>query len=125
MIFGIGIDLIEVMRIKKNIAKENFTTTIFSKKEIEYCSQKKFSEQHYAARFAAKEAFFKAIGTGWRGGLSFKEIETINDELGRPILNFYGKTKEFLKKKRLDKIHVSLTHLKAYAGAVVIIEKNE
>lgn len=75
MIFGIGIDIIEVERVKNQISKSNgFREKIFTEREIEYCESKKNKAQHYAARFAAKEAFFKAIGTGWRNGMAFNAI---------------------------------------------------
>ena len=124
MIFGIGIDSIEVERVLKQLENNSFKEKIFSDKEIEYCSSKKNYAECFAARFAAKEAFFKAIGTGWRGGISFREIEIINDELGKPTLHLHGKAKQFADKNELDKIHVSLTHLKTIAGAIVIIEKS-
>ena len=76
MIFGIGIDLIEVERVAEKIAKNNgFTELVFSKNEIEYCEAMKNKYEHYAVRFAAEEAFFKAIGTGWQNGSAFNEIE--------------------------------------------------
>jgi holo-[acyl-carrier protein] synthase len=124
MIFGIGIDNIEVERVEKQLEKNGFKEKIFTAGEIEYCQARKNYAESFAARFAAKEAFFKAIGTGWRGGLSFDEVEIINDELGRPEIKLWGKAKEFASKKGLDNIQVSLTHLKHYAGAVVIIEKS-
>jgi len=123
MIFGIGIDNIEVDRVRTQLEKNRFKENIFSPAEIEYCDTRKNSAENYAARFAAKEAFFKAIGTGWRGGLAFNEIEVLNDKLGKPVIKLYGKSKEFAEEKEIDKIHVSLTHLKNYASAIVIIEK--
>jgi len=123
MIFGIGIDNIEVDRVRKQLEKNGFKEKIFSPAEIEYCDNRKNFAECYAARFAAKEAFLKAIGTGWRGGLTFNEIEVLNDKLGKPVLKLYGKSKEFAEKNEIDNIHVSLTHLKNYASAIVIIEK--
>lgn len=123
MIFGIGIDNIEVARVEKQLEQNGFKEKIFTAGEIEYCQAKKNCAESFAARFAAKEAFFKAIGTGWRGGLAFDEIEIINDEMGKPKIKLWGKASEFVSKKGLDNIQVSLTHLKSYAGAVVIIEK--
>ncbi len=123
MIFGIGIDNIEVDRVRKQLEKNGFKEKIFSPAEIEYCDNRKNFAECYAARFAAKEAFLKAIGTGWRGGLAFNEIEVLNDKLGKPILKLYGKVKTFVEENGLENIHVSLTHLKNYASAIVIIEK--
>ncbi len=123
MIFGIGIDNIEVDRVRKQLEKNRFKEKIFSPAEIEYCDNRKNFAERYAARFAAKEAFLKAIGTGWRGGLAFNEIEVLNDKLGKPVLKLYGKVKAFVEENGLENIHVSLTHLKNYASAIVIIEK--
>lgn len=125
MIFGIGIDIIEVERVGKQLDNNNFKEKIFTSREIEYCTARRNFAECFAARFAAKEAFFKAIGTGWRGGMSFRDVEIINDELGKPELHLHGKAKEFADKNRLDKFHVSLTHVKSNAGAVVIIERSD
>ena len=123
MIYGIGTDLIEVDRVAEKIGKKaGFRELVFSKKEIEYCELRTNKYEHYAARFAAKEAFFKAIGTGWRDGTAFNEIEITNNENGKPALSFLGKTAEAIEKMKLGKISVSLSHLKTMASAIVIIE---
>ena len=124
MIFGIGIDNIEVSRIEKNISKDiGFREKVFTPKEIEYCELKKAGRfQSYAARFCAKEAFFKALGTGWRGEMAFDEIEVVNNKLGKPELTVYGTVKEFVEKKKIKTIHVSLSHLKEIASAIIIME---
>ena len=123
MIFGIGIDIIEVARVAGEIVKSNgFKERYFSAGEIAYCGPRRGSARNYAARFAAKEAFFKALGTGYSGGLSFKEVEVINGRLGRPEIVLRGKAKEICRKRRIRRIHVSLTHIKDYSSAVVIME---
>lgn len=125
MIFGIGIDITEVLRIQNQITKasNSFIKRVFTEKEIAYCESKlRNKAQNYAARFAAKEAFFKAIGTGWRNGLSWKDIEVVNDELGKPNIVLYGKSKRFIEENML-KIHISLSHIKDMAVAVVILEQ--
>ena len=123
MIFGIGTDIIEVERIKQQLKKINgLNEKIYTEKEKRYCESKKYSAQHYAGRYAAKEAFFKALGTGWRYGFKFNEIELVNDELGRPKIMIYGKIKEFIIKKNIKNIHVSISHLKDIANAFVILE---
>jgi holo-[acyl-carrier protein] synthase len=124
LIFGTGIDIIEVDRVENQISKgDGFKETIFTKREIEYCELKKNKAQHYAARFAAKEAFFKAIGTGWRDGMAFIEIEILNDELGKPEVVLHGKTKEESEKRGISNIHVSLSHLKNLVTAIITLEK--
>ena len=123
MIAGVGIDLIEVERVTEKISKKSgFRELVFSQAEISYCESKTKKYEHYAARFAAKEAFFKALGTGWAKDTAFNEIEIINDANGKPLLSFLGKTAATIAALKLGKISVSLSHLKTMASAVVIIE---
>ena len=123
MIYGIGTDIIEVNRIKKNIEKvSGLKTKLFTQKEIEYCESKRHSAEHFAARFASKEAFFKALGTGWRLGFAFTEIEILNNELGKPEITVSGKIKQFITENKITNIHISISHLKEIANAVVILE---
>jgi holo-[acyl-carrier protein] synthase len=120
MITGIGTDIVETGRIAKAIEKEQgFRELVFSKNEIAYCESKTNKYQHYAARFAAKEAFFKAIGTGWKNGTAFNEVEIVNNENGKPELQLLGETAVTIG---LMKIHVSLSHVKSMATAVVVAE---
>ncbi|MDR3697639.1 holo-ACP synthase [Mucilaginibacter sp.] len=124
MIAGLGIDMIEVERIAAKIGKESgFRELVFSKNEILYCEAQKNKFQHYAARFAAKEAFFKAIGTGWLEGTLFNEIEIINNDAGKPELVLLGSTIKTIGALGIVKILVSLSHIKTMATAAVIIEK--
>lgn len=123
MIYGLGVDIIEVERVKKKMETPLFKTRIFSEKEIEYCEKYHNKEEHYAGRFAAKEAFFKAIGEGWSGQFAFSEIEIINDEKGKPEINLLNGASSILTRNKLTKIHVSIAHLKAMATATVILEK--
>ncbi|QEM13065.1 holo-ACP synthase [Mucilaginibacter rubeus] len=121
---GVGIDMIEVERVQSSIAKEQgFRELVFSAREIAYCEGKANKYQHYAARFAAKEAFFKALGTGWLKDTAFNEIEISNDENGKPYLEPIGESAIVINRDGPLKISVSLTHLKTMASAVVIIEK--
>jgi holo-[acyl-carrier protein] synthase len=124
MLEGLGLDIIEVERIAEKINKESgFREMVFSKTEIAYCESKTNKFEHYAARFAAKEAFFKALGTGWLKGTHFNEIEITNSESGKPSLVLLDETKKTLSPLGISKILVSLSHLKSIASAVVIIEK--
>ena len=124
MIYGVGVDLIEVARVAKQIETDNrFKERIFTKKEITYCESKKYKAENYAARFAAKEAFFKALGTGWRDGMVFIEVEIINDELGKPKIFLSGKTKQIAENKGINNIHVSLSHIRDFASSIVTLEK--
>lgn len=123
MITGVGIDLVEVERVAVKIRKEiGFRELVFSKMEIAYCEKKTNKFEHYAARFAAKEAFFKAIGTGWRKDTAFNEIEIVNNTDGKPEIFFLGKTAATIAEMTLGKIFVSLSHIKTMAIAMVIIE---
>ena len=123
MIAGVGTDLIEVERVAGKISKEEgFRELVFTPGEIAYCEAKANKFQHYAARFAAKEAFLKAIGTGWITGIAFNEIEITNDEQGRPLLSLIGATSKFLEARGIGKTWVSLSHLSNISSAVVVIE---
>jgi len=125
MVTGIGIDMIETKRIEEKIVKESgFREKVFSKNEIDYCEGKAHKYEHYAARFAAKEAFFKALGTGWKNGTSFNEIEISNEESGKPEIVFLSETANTIQDMAIGKISVSLSHLKDIAAAVVVIENN-
>ena len=123
MIFGIGTDLIEVARIAEKMEKKaGFKELVFSADEIIYCEARTFKYEHYAARFAAKEAFLKALGTGWRSGTAFNEIEIYNDEEGKPEMRFHGITATTVSELKLGKVLVSFSHLKTMACAMVVIE---
>ncbi|MEN8223701.1 MAG: holo-ACP synthase [Acidobacteriota bacterium] len=123
MIKGTGADIIAIDRIKKAISKDDkFTDKIFSEVEVEYCNSKFRKEIHFAGRFAAKEAFFKALGTGWRDGMKWTEIIVVNDELGKPEIRILGKTEELFKELGMEKINLSISHTKEFAVAFVIIE---
>ncbi len=124
MIAGLGTDIIEVERVAEKIAKDQgFKELVFSSGEIAYCEAKANKYEHYAARFAAKEAFFKALGTGWLNGTAFNEVEVVHDEKGKPFLNFLGETAATISAFGQVQITVSLAHLKTMATATVIIEK--
>lgn len=123
MIFGIGTDMIEVERVQQRMEKNaGFKELVFSANEMIYCEARANIYEHYAARFAAKEAFLKALGTGWRKGTAFNEIEIYNDEEGKPEMRFLGTTAKTIDELKLGKIFVSLSHVKTMACAMVVIE---
>ena len=124
MIFGIGMDLIEVERVAEKAAKPGFKELAFTPAEIAHCEKTAQSAEGLAARFAAKEAFFKAIGTGWMGHFNLKEVEILNNKAGAPEIHLHGKVKDWAAAQGLGKILLTLTHLSSVAGAVVVIEKN-
>jgi holo-[acyl-carrier protein] synthase len=124
-IIGIGIDIIEIERIEKAMEKspERFRERTFTDREVLYCEDKRNRFQHYAARFAAKEAAMKALGTGWRKGIRFSDIEVVNDASGKPEILFHGKAKEIFADSGGTSIYISLTHAKNVAAAQVILAK--
>jgi len=128
-IFGIGTDIVNINRMKKSFKKnsKSFKNKIFSKNEIIYCEKKRDPYSFYAKRFAAKEALSKALGTGIRKGINFKDIEILNDSFGKPSIKLRGSTALFLKKKikaRKHSIYLSLSDDLPWAQATVIISYN-
>lgn len=124
MIFGAGTDIIEVQRIEDKLLRTGgLKDRLFTAREIAYCESKHRPALHFAARFAAKEAFLKAMGTGWSGGHKFSEIEVVNNALGKPELFVHGKVREFCESHGIAAMEVSLTHIKDVASAVVVLEK--
>ena len=123
-IFGIGTDIVSVDRIKKSLKKKYFIERIFNEKEIVKCKKIIKSVNCYAKRFAAKEAFSKALGTGISNGINFNEIVILNKKSGKPYIVIVGKTKKILDKKfkgKKSKISLSLSDEKKYAVAFVTI----
>jgi len=125
-IFGIGTDIVNIKRMEKSLKLygTKFRNKVFSKSEISYCEKKKNPGAFYAKRFAAKEALSKALGVGFRKGISFKNIEISNDVYGKPLIRLSGPTYNYLKKKIKNKkynIYLSLSDDKPWAQATVII----
>ncbi len=123
-IFGIGTDIVSVDRIKKSLKNKNFIYRIFNKNEISKCKKINNSINCYAKRFAAKEAFSKALGTGISSGINFNEIVILNKKSGKPYISIIGQTKKILNKKfkrKKSKISLSLSDEKKYAVAFVTI----
>ena len=123
-IFGIGTDIVSILRIKKSIKNKKFVSRVYNEKEIFKCKKLIKSENCFAKRFAAKEAFSKALGTGISNGINLNEIIVKNNNSGKPYFNFEGNTKKFLKKKfknKKFKTSLSLSDEKKYAVAFVTI----
>ncbi len=126
MIYGVGIDLVQLSRVQRMIDKfgRKFINRIFTDNEIEYSEQRPKSKyQHYSARFAAKEALFKAFKGDWKSGIVWKDIEVINEERGNPVLVLHGAAAQIQKRLGITRLEVSLTHTRDSATAVVIAEK--
>jgi holo-[acyl-carrier protein] synthase len=124
MIVGTGIDIAEVPRIADSITRfgDRFLNRIFTVGERRYCDSKANRDERYAARFAAKEAAMKAIGTGWSHGVAWCDIEVVRLPGGRPTIQFHRRAAEFAAELGTKNISLSLTHSKEYAIAQVILE---
>jgi holo-[acyl-carrier protein] synthase len=125
MIVGTGIDIAEVDRIRQTIERfgRRFTERVFTADEIRYCESKANRVERYAARFAAKEAAMKAIGTGWNRGVTWRDVEVRRSPGQRPTMAFHGRAAEFFAKLGATRAHLSLTHTKELAMAQVILER--
>ena len=124
MIIGTGVDLAEVDRIRESVERfgERFLRRIYTEGEIAYVERKANKFERYAARFAAKEAGMKAIGTGWRKGVRWQDFEVINLPSGRPTLKLHGVAAEFAARLGVTNIQLSLTHTAQSGLAYVILE---
>jgi holo-[acyl-carrier protein] synthase len=124
MIVGMGIDLAEVERMEAAIRRHGqaLVERVFTPGEIRYCESHRNATERYAARFAAKEAAMKALGTGWRRGVRWVDIEVANEPGGRPALRLHGRTKELAEERGVRRISLSMTHTSGFALAQVIFE---
>ncbi len=123
MILGVGTDIVRVERIKRLLERyPNFIEKVFTASEIAYCQAKASPEQSYAARFAAKEAVMKALGTGWDGKINWLDIEVAPDAQGRPEILAHKGTQAMFENIGVQQIHLSLAHEKEFAVAFVVLE---
>ncbi|MFN0157560.1 MAG: holo-ACP synthase [Bacteroidota bacterium] len=122
MVRGIGVDIIEIARIRESIDQHGntFLDRIFTPREITYCTAKQNRYQHFAARFAAKEAVSKALSTGWTGEFTWRDVEVDNDDLGKPHIALHGKLREKLSGCA---VHVSISHDQSHVVAMALIEE--
>ena len=125
MIYGIGIDLVEVKRIEEALERwgDRFKNKVYTQGEIDYCSKKRSSSPNFAARFAAKEALVKALGIGMRRGVHWKDVEVTRDPLGKPMLKLSGRAAAVCRQEKIKETFLSLTHDRGYSSAVVVLEK--
>lgn len=123
MIIGIGIDLVKISRIER-AAKQHaaFLDRVFTEREQEYCERQKYPAQHYAARFAAKEALLKAFGTGLSAGMKWTDIEVLHGEGGGPIVNVSGAVRDLADLKGVRQIMLSYSHDEGYAVAHAVLD---
>jgi holo-[acyl-carrier protein] synthase len=124
MIIAIGIDLVEISRIEGVISRRGlrFCSRVFTDDESRYCESAGSKFASYAARFAAKEAVMKALGTGWGGGVGFRDIEVVKAGDGPPSVRLHGKAQERLEAIGARRVHLSLTHSEQLAVAQVVLE---
>lgn len=124
MIYGIGIDIVQISRIEKVLRRwgDRFLKRVFTEAEIKYCQQKVTSHSRFALRFAAKEAFSKALGLGFSGGLRFRDVEVVRLSNGRPCFRLHDRASELWESCGLKNSFLSLSDNGAYAVAVVVLE---
>jgi holo-[acyl-carrier protein] synthase len=125
VIISIGIDIIEIQRIREVLSRTpRFTERVFTAAERAYCDRRgAVAAQHYAARFAAKEAALKAFQTGWRGGISWQDVEIASRESGAPFLIFHGPVQKLFEKSGATAVHLSMSHTSEHAIAQVLLER--
>jgi holo-[acyl-carrier protein] synthase len=121
-VVGIGADIVECLRIAQMIERhgELFVGRVYTPQEIEYCSARKAATQHYAARWAAKEAVLKAVGTGWVRGISFRDIEIMTDAAGQPSVALSGGALEVCENRNIERVLVTLSHCRSHATAYAV-----
>jgi holo-[acyl-carrier protein] synthase len=126
-ISGIGTDIVECLRIAQMIERhgELFLTRVYTPLEIEYCSSRKAATQHYAGRWAAKEAVLKAMGTGWARGITWRDIEVRNDESGRPSIRLGGTAREICERRGVREMLISISHCRSHATAYALAVTTE
>ncbi|HPO56875.1 MAG TPA: holo-ACP synthase [Ignavibacteriaceae bacterium] len=123
MVLGIGVDIIEIARIKQSIERtgDRFLKRVFTEKEIEYCVSKGNKYQHFAARFAAKEAISKALSIGWNNQFDWKNVEVLNEKTGEPKVHLNGLLKDFLPAQ--TNLKITMSHSDEYAVCFAILEQ--
>jgi holo-[acyl-carrier protein] synthase len=121
-IVGIGTDIVECLRIGRMIERhgELFLTRVYTEREIRYCQARKHATEHFAGRWAAKEAILKCLGTGWRQGLCWTDIEIRNDPAGQPHVRMCAGAKDQAQRLRISDILITISHCRAYATAYAL-----
>ena len=124
MIIGTGIDIVEIARFRKILAGtgERFLMRVFTGEERQFCLKRKDPPPHFAVRFAAKEAVFKALETGWAKGVTWLDVEVLRQEQGAPFVLLHGAAQEVAASKGVGRVHISLTHTNNWAAATAILE---
>ena len=123
-IVGTGIDIVECLRIAQMIERhgELFINRVYTQHEIQYCQSRKLATQHYAGRWAAKEAILKALGTGWRRGISWRDIEVRNEPGGRPTVAMRGGARDVVERLGITEMLISISHCRSHATAYALAQ---
>ena len=126
-IVGIGTDIAECARIEKMISRHgsHFLDHVYTVREIAYCSPKRRAAEHFAGRWAAKEAVLKALGTGWIAGISWKDVEVSNNVGGKPKIHLHGGTKKIAEQLGITEIFISISHCSCHAIASAVAISSE
>ena len=126
-IIGVGTDITECLRIAQMIERhgELFITRVYTPAEIQYCQSRKQATQHFAGRWAAKEAVLKAVGTGWRRGISWRDVEILNTRGGKPIVSLHGGVRDVAEELGVGQILVSISHCRSHATAYALAIERE
>ncbi len=121
-VFGIGTDIVECLRIAQMIERhgELFINRVYTAHEIEYCRERKQATQHFAGRWAAKEAILKALGTGWRRGISWLDMEVRNNPGGKPTVALRGGAREVVEQSGIGEVLISISHCRSHATALAV-----
>lgn len=121
-IIGIGTDIVECLRIRRMIEQhgELFLTRVYTEREIRYCQERKHATEHFAGRWAAKEAILKCLGTGWKRGLCWTDFEVRNEPGGQPRVHVCGAAKDLTENLRVADIMLTMSHCRAYATAYAV-----
>lgn len=122
MIVGLGTDIVEIVRIGRMIERhgELFLQRVYTEEEIRYCQRRKECYQHFAGRWAAKEAVMKTLGTGWTRGIGWQDIEVRSRKSGQPTINIRGTAREFADRLGIGEILITISHCRAYATATAV-----
>lgn len=122
MILGLGTDIVEIVRIGGMVERhgEHFLNRVYTEGEVKFCNRRNETYQHFAGRWAAKEAVLKCLGTGLAKGINFKDIEVESQKSGQPVIHLSGGAKEFARSRGIDEIIITISHCRAYATATAI-----
>ncbi|MFQ5730593.1 MAG: holo-ACP synthase [Planctomycetaceae bacterium] len=122
VVVGLGTDIIEIVRIGRMVERhgELFLNRVYTDEEIRYCQRRRECYQHFAGRWAAKEAVMKTLGTGWIRGVRWRDIEVASLKTGQPVVNIHGGAKEFSEKLGIDEFLITISHCRSYATATAV-----